>query len=390
VMFLSMVDVPEGDGPLPLRNEEGHEYMFKKRFNVAASRARDQLWVVYSLDPDTDLKPGDIRRKLILHARDQHQRNQVLKEQEQKIESEFERQVLQRLVKAGYRVTAQWPVGAYRIDLVVEGAGRRLAVECDGERWHSAEKLGEDMARQAILERLGWRFVRIRGSQFFRNPDIAIEPVFTRLRALDIPPEGSIAQNSGDPGGQELKNRIIRRADELRGQWKESTDHSEVVSSRSQNRGTASERPATSGNAPGRISLSGTTARIPPLQKTSVSRPIGTPLPQPGQERQATDRRIPNQALRHDGPTRYSSGASPQSSQSPQFNVILFFQTKGLRVIDNREKGGGVWVVGGSELSPVMQTLAAKGIHFKLYPGGLQRQLGPTASTTDGWFIKSV
>ncbi len=246
------------------------------------------------------------------------------------------------------------------------------------------------MARQAILERLGWRFVRIRGSQFFRNPDIAIEPVFTRLRALDIPPEGSIAQNSGEPSGQELKNRIIRRADELRGQWKESTDHSEAVSSRSQKRDTESERLITSGNASGRTSLSGTTSGIPPLQKTSVSRPIDTPLPQPRQERQATDGRIPNQALRHVGPTHYSSGASPQSSQSPQLNLILFLQTKGLRVIDNREKGGGVWVVGGSELSPVMQTLAAKGIHFKLYPGGLQRQLGPKASTTDGWFIKSL
>ena len=179
------------------------------------------------------MKPGDIRRRLILHARDQHLHNQVLKEQEQKIESEFERQVLQRLVKAGYRVTTQWPVGAYRIDLVAEGAGRRLAIECDGERWHSAEKLGEDMARQAILERLGWRFVRIRGSQFFRNPDIAIEPVFTRLRALDIPPEGSIIQN---------------------------TDHSvsDVVSSRSQNRDTGSVRPVTSGNASGRTSLSST------------------------------------------------------------------------------------------------------------------------------------
>ena len=116
------------------------------------------------------------------------------------------------------------------------------------------------MARQAILERLGWRFVRIRGSQFFRNPDIAIEPVFTRLIALDIPPEGSIAQNSGDPSGQELKNGIIRRADELRGQWKESTDHSvsDVVSTRSQNRDTGRVRPVTSGNASGRTSLSGT------------------------------------------------------------------------------------------------------------------------------------
>jgi hypothetical protein len=26
-------------------------------------------------------------------------------------------------------------VGAYRIDLVVEGKTRKLAVECDGEKW---------------------------------------------------------------------------------------------------------------------------------------------------------------------------------------------------------------------------------------------------------------
>ncbi len=259
VMFLSMVDIPESNGPLSLRNEESNEYMFKKRFNVAASRARDQMWVVYSLDPNTDLKPGDIRRRLILHARDQHLHNQVLKEQEQKIESEFERQVLQRLVKADYRVTTQWPVGAYRIDLVVEGAGKRLAIECDGERWHSAEKLEEDMARQAILERLGWRFVRIRGSQFFRNPDLAMEPVFARLNALDIPSEGIVARNIGEPNGQELKDRIIRRADELRDQWKESTDYSapEVVFNRYQNRGTGSERPVTPANISGRPSLSG-------------------------------------------------------------------------------------------------------------------------------------
>jgi hypothetical protein len=39
-----------------MRAEEGHDDMFKKRFNVAASRARDQMWVVHSLDPSVDLK----------------------------------------------------------------------------------------------------------------------------------------------------------------------------------------------------------------------------------------------------------------------------------------------------------------------------------------------
>ncbi len=60
MIFLSMVDTPKGDGPLSLRGEDAYESMYKKRFNVAASRARDQLWVIYSLDPDVDLKERDI------------------------------------------------------------------------------------------------------------------------------------------------------------------------------------------------------------------------------------------------------------------------------------------------------------------------------------------
>src|SRR6266446_5250848 len=220
IIFLSMIDTPAGDGPLSLRSEDASEYMYKKRFNVAASRARDQLWVIHSLDPTTDLKDGDIRKRLILHANNPRNTMQKLAEQEKKVESEFEKQVLKRLVQAGYHVVPQWPVGAYRIDLVVEGGGKRLAVECDGDRWHPIGKLEEDMARQTILERLGWRFVRIRGSHFFRNPDQALEPVFARLRALEIPPEDSnTLAHAVLQDGKELHDQIVRRAAELRMAW---------------------------------------------------------------------------------------------------------------------------------------------------------------------------
>ena len=70
--------------------------------------------------------------------------------------------------------------------MVVVGGERRLAIECDGDRYHPLEKLAEDMDRQAILERLGWTFARIRGSAFFRNPDEAMQPVFEKLAAMDI------------------------------------------------------------------------------------------------------------------------------------------------------------------------------------------------------------
>src|SRR5208337_2362804 len=140
VVFLSMVDTAER-GPLSLRDRQ----LFKQRFNVAASRARDQMWLVHSLNAQTDLKPDDIRRQLIEHAEDPSRLMRVLEEKNKRTESVFEREVLKRLVQAGYRVIPQWRVGAYRIDLVVEGSDKRIAVECDGDRYHPLDKLPDDM-----------------------------------------------------------------------------------------------------------------------------------------------------------------------------------------------------------------------------------------------------
>ena len=138
VVFLSLVDSP-ADGPLAKRDLD----LFRQRFNVAASRPKDQLWVVHSLDPRRDLQPGDLRRRLIEHAENPRA---LLEEQfgeEAHVESEFERLVLRKLLAAGFRVTPQWRVGRYRIDLVVQGNGRRLAVECDGDRFHPLEKIAD-------------------------------------------------------------------------------------------------------------------------------------------------------------------------------------------------------------------------------------------------------
>jgi very-short-patch-repair endonuclease len=218
VMFLSMVDGPPNDGQLPLR-DAGPKNIFKKRYNVAVSRARDQLWVVYSIDPNTHLKSGDLRRRLIEHAWDPQALLRTIELQGSQTDSPFEKLVLTRLVDAGYRVHPQWPVGSRRIDLVVEGKTRRLAVECDGERWHTPEQLNGDLERQAMLERLGWTFVRIRGSVFFRVPDTAMIPVFAKLRELEIEPLGPAELQEITPNQAPPVERIRRNAQTLRAQW---------------------------------------------------------------------------------------------------------------------------------------------------------------------------
>lgn len=130
---------------------------------------------------------------------------------------------MKKLLSARYHVTPQWKVGSRRIDLVVEGNGKRLAVECDGDRYHPLEKLGEDMERQAILERLGWVFSRIRGSVFFRDPNRAMRPVFEKLRDLEIEPGAEATPSPTDGGANQLLERISRRAEQIRNEWNPKT-----------------------------------------------------------------------------------------------------------------------------------------------------------------------
>jgi hypothetical protein len=228
VMFLSVVDSPPAQPPLSMR-QEGPKKIFKKRFNVAASRARNQMWIVHSLNHETDLQVGDYRRRLIEHAIDPNAWERELEKRMAQTDprsKEFQGVVLRRLMEKGYNVIPEFPAGAYRIDLVVIGNSGRLAIECDGEQFHGPEKLQEDLDRQAILERAGkWTFVRIRGSLFFRDEDRALQPVFRRLQELNITPELLTGSTPAPKSQADVVERVVRRAEELRRSWHPETEN---------------------------------------------------------------------------------------------------------------------------------------------------------------------
>src|SRR5262249_62332492 len=76
VIFVCLVDTSER-GALRLRDQQ----LFKQRFNVAASRGRDQMRIVYSLNPEQALKPGDLRRQLTKRAYHPSRRMRALEEE---------------------------------------------------------------------------------------------------------------------------------------------------------------------------------------------------------------------------------------------------------------------------------------------------------------------
>ena len=105
---------------------------YRQAYNVAASRARDQLWLFSSVALE-DLKPGDLRTSLMsymLQPPSAFGVSPAVEEvtetaREMPFESLFEQRVFREIPSRGYHVVPQYPVGARRLDLVVVGDGSR-------------------------------------------------------------------------------------------------------------------------------------------------------------------------------------------------------------------------------------------------------------------------
>lgn len=191
IMLMSMVLQPGDHGA-------SNQSQIEQRFNVAASRARDRMILFRSIE-EGSVNPASLTAKLISHFRHPfiHNQTQVAALREL-CESGFERDMFDVLTERGYRVRPQVRVSHYRIDFVVEGSeDRRLAIECDGDRFHGPGQWQEDMNRQRVLERAGWTFWRCFASSFVMRRREVVDDLVATLTQLGIEPIGSETVDSG-------------------------------------------------------------------------------------------------------------------------------------------------------------------------------------------------
>lgn len=197
VMFLSMVAAPEPGKRLGALTQE----MYVQRYNVAVSRAKDQLWLFHSIDLNDVSNADDMRFALLDYCTGVVNRSATAAvggfsapvPEDVRVapfDSLFEQRVFNRLIDRGYTVVPQFPVQGYSIDLVVVGARSRLAIECDGDTWHGPDAYVADLTRQRDIERCDWRFFRVRESAFYVDPAAALAPLWELLDELEIHPSG--------------------------------------------------------------------------------------------------------------------------------------------------------------------------------------------------------
>ncbi|MGH3979450.1 MAG: AAA domain-containing protein [Pseudonocardiaceae bacterium] len=223
VVWLSLVVTPDQRLTAQTRRE------MEQRYNVAASRAQDQLWLFHSVTADL-LRPADLRYKLLnyMTATDAAPVSLMLGDvspdrKHDAFDSLFEQRVFLALAARGYHVTPQMETNGRRIDLVVTGSAGTLAVECDGDAFHTTpEQRMADLQREQELKRCGWTFVRVRESSFYLDRERALAPVWAELDRLGIDPFSAPGNEDGPVSG------LLDRSDDVTEDLQEPVEHAPI------------------------------------------------------------------------------------------------------------------------------------------------------------------
>tara|TARA_R110002072_G_scaffold64_9_gene433 strand:- start:30582 stop:36431 length:5850 start_codon:yes stop_codon:yes gene_type:complete len=178
-------------GPL---NKAGGE----RRLNVAITRATSEVLLFASFDWSMiDLsRTSALAVEHLKHYLEFAEKGPIaLAEQTtadygvDQFDSDFEQAVASALRNKGWKVQTQIGVSKFRVDLAVthpDQPGVYLAgIECDGATYHSSPSARDrDRVRHLILENLGWRLIRLWSTDFFQDPEEAIEKIDRRLNQI--------------------------------------------------------------------------------------------------------------------------------------------------------------------------------------------------------------
>ncbi|WP_202108630.1 DUF4011 domain-containing protein [Succinivibrio dextrinosolvens] len=370
----------------PINNPGG-----EKRLNVLLSRARKRMQIFSSMLPE-DISNSESRGTNLLKAFLNYSKNGILSPkgtvQGKTPDSDFEIAVIRLLQQSGFECVAQVGVQGYYIDIAVLDPNHPgeylMGIECDGAMYHSSAIAKErDCLRQAILERLGWKIRRIWSTDWFQDPEGAISPILNELNFLKSNPDQVFHQPSEEEDSStkeyELSDFGILQESELT-RISEGEDSKETI----QEQQAASEKEEN-------------TEREKNLGRT-------VPIENKSTENSDTDSEIrviwkfadgrtATEYEQHKKESDSSNSSEYISNTESEINYedlklpierrqeILkrIFSEAGIQYIDHLMKNGSFWIIGGQELTEIVNKLKKYDIHFKYKPEGGRATKGKPA-----------
>jgi len=114
--------------------------------------------------------------KVILRSVRSKIRADRISHRDQTTESPLERTMADALTAAGIAFEREYLVGRSRLDFAFPE--KKLAVECDGYRYHSSPAQKEhDRKRDAFLRENGWRVIRFSAQEIKNDPAFCVQKI---------------------------------------------------------------------------------------------------------------------------------------------------------------------------------------------------------------------
>ncbi|MDE7182003.1 MAG: DUF4011 domain-containing protein [Clostridia bacterium] len=219
-------------GPL---NRVGGE----RRLNVAITRAKHNVQVVASMKYTAiDLKRTRSEGARLLRDYLDYAENGETSFYRaeggsfEKPRLDLQKEVCEFLIANGFKADMQVGCSGMKIDVAVRdknGENYVLAVECDGESYHSGKSARDrDRLRREVLERMGWRFYRLWSADWIRTNKAEKERLLFEAQAA-VNGKGKPSLNSKQT--EEVKKNYDITPDGERGETAASAETAKNISS---------------------------------------------------------------------------------------------------------------------------------------------------------------
>lgn len=204
VMFLSLVTARNHKRSALTKQDD------ERRFNVAVSRAIEQVWLFHSILLDDLSNQNDLRYKILNHFTNYETPSlpysnpieRTSGKQPEPFESWVEVDVYNDIVNKGYKVKPKYEVvkGKYNLDMAVYlPGGAKIGIECEDDNWLGRVKCLEHLQSLKVLERCGWQIFSIKGGEYYSDRGKSLELLweiceqmssFTTYETIGIVKEG--------------------------------------------------------------------------------------------------------------------------------------------------------------------------------------------------------
>lgn len=143
-------------------------------YNVATSRARDKAILLHSIHPEAvaRMNPECFRKRLIDYfTADGTPESPVMisaRKDMHPATGDCGRELYRWMTENDWEdyLNPQFRIGPYQIDLAVIRGGKKLAIFIDGVEENQAERLEKSIHQQMVLERAGWKCMRVQALQW--------------------------------------------------------------------------------------------------------------------------------------------------------------------------------------------------------------------------------